>query len=363
MIPGFHSMRIKMSATKGQRRLAITALGVAGALLAAGCGSSSSTATTTSSSSGPDPSSVHIAFFTDALSNAYLTAAVSASKDVASKAGVTMDVFSADWDSAKQLTQIQDAVSSGKYKALVVEAIDGASVCKSLNDAIKQGIQVAVYNAPICGHLKDLYSPGTIGFFGGPDYDYGQLLGQQVIKALGGKGSVAYISGPPASSVVAETTAGVEAALKTAPGIKLVAELDGGWDAAKGLSATQDLVQSHPDIQGIIYGVDQMAIPSIKFLSTAGKLDKIKIVSLGTTSNAATAIKAGQMYAGVVQLPAEEAANATSAAISTVLNKPIDVSGWDATTKIYDVLKDPLLKGSPVLDKSNVDTFKTEWSV
>ena len=212
---------------------------------------------------------------------------------------------------------------------------------------------------PICGHNRDLYSPGTIGFFGGRAYDYGQLLGQQMVKALGGQGSVAYVSGPPASSIVAETSAGVKDALKKAPGITLVSELDGEWDAAKGLSATQDLIQAHPDIKGIIYGVDQMAIPSIKFLASSGKLSGIKIVSLGATTNAAAAIKAKQMYSGVVQLPAEEAEYATSAAISTVLGTPITVPGWDAANKIYDVLN----AGTPVLDASNVDTFKTEWSV
>ena len=107
-----------------RRGVAGLALGLAGALAIAGCGSSSKAASTTSgvSSAGAsaaakvDPGSVHIAFFTDALSNAYLTTAVAASKKVAAAAGVTMDVFSADYDSAKQLTQIQGRCDLGKVQ-------------------------------------------------------------------------------------------------------------------------------------------------------------------------------------------------------------------------------------------------------
>ncbi|MGF7235586.1 MAG: substrate-binding domain-containing protein, partial [Frankia sp.] len=195
---------------------AVPAAGLAAALALTACGSS--TATQSAGSVSLPPSKIHIAFFTDALSNAYLTTAVAASKKVAANAGVQLDVFSADFDSAKQLTQIQDATSSGKYRAMVVEAIDGQSVCKSLTTAMSKGIKVAVYNAPICGHNGDLYSPGTIGYFGGRPFDEGKLLGQEMSKALGGVGSVAYISGPPASSIVAQTTSGVKAALAASPG-------------------------------------------------------------------------------------------------------------------------------------------------
>jgi ribose transport system substrate-binding protein len=343
------------------RFLALACLSAAGALAISSCGSAG--AAPEGQSSPADPGSGRIAFFTDALSNAYLTSAVNASKAAAEAKGVPMDVFSADFDTAKQLTQIEDAISSGKYKALVVEAIDGQSVCKPLKAAASSGTIVAIYNTPICGDDRALHTEGTIGYFGGSAYDYGTLLGQQMVKALDGKGSVGYISGPVQNTIVEQTTAGVKDALGQAPGINLVAELAGDWDAAKGLAATQDLVQSKPDLDGIVYGVDQMAIPSLAFLSQSGKVPGLKIVSLGATTNAATAVANGQMFAGVVQLPAEEAANATRAAISTMAGEPIDVPGWDAAKKVYDVLQDPALQGTPVLDKSTLATFKPEWSV
>lgn len=350
---------LKVIVSRCTRLLVIGTAVASMALLAASCTTgASSTSTTTSSSS-----KMRIAYFTDALSNVYLTTAATAAQQVAKKDGVQMDVFNGNFSSATQLTQIQDAIASGKYNAMVVESVDGAAVCKPLLAASAKGMIVSIFNTPICGNGRTLYTKGTIGYFGGNDYDYGQIAGKEMIKALGGHGTVASVTGPAANAIVQVTEQGLVDELKTAPGISLVAEVDGQWDAADGLTATQDILQAHPNISGIVYGVDQMAIPSIKWLASNGKINAVKIVSLGATTNAADAIRAGQMYAGVIQLPAQEAAYAVTAAIQTFQKKPIQVPGWNPKTKIYNVITDPSLKGNPIIDKANVNVFKPEWSV
>jgi ribose transport system substrate-binding protein len=292
-----------------------------------------------------------------------LQAAVAAAKGVAAKNHVKMDVFSADWDTNKQLTQIQDAISSGKYQAFVVESIDGQSVCKSVRDAIKQKIVVTIYNTAICGNYRQGYTPGTAGYFGEIQYRTGLQMGQSIAQALGGKGKIGYISGPVQNSIVGQTTQGIKDALKKYPNVKLVAQLAGDWDPAKGLGATQDLLQSRPDINGIVYGVDQMAVPSVKWLQQSGKLG-VKIVSLGGTKQAFDLIRQGKMYSTFNSLPREEAAYALQAAIHTLNHRPIAVPGWNAKSKVYNVLKDPRFKGGPAMvTKKNVNTLTAEWSV
>lgn len=303
-----------------------------------------------------------IAFFSDSDDNAWVQAGIQAGKDTAKKAGVDIDVFSAGWDASKQLTQLQDAIASGKYDAYVVEAIDGQSVCKSLTDVAEDAV-VSIYNTPICGNVKKLYTPGTIGYFGRDEYKGGVLLGQELAKAVGGKGKVAYISGPQANSIVQTTTAGFKAGLAKYPDVELVAELPGDWDAAKGLSATQDLMQSHPDVDGIAYGVDQMMVPSVKWLDQNGKLGSIKIVTEGGSSNAFEMIKSGAVVAAVAGLPYTEAANGTQAAIDVLNGKKISVKGFHRKKKVADYLKDPIFGGGPpVITIDNVDSFTAEWS-
>lgn len=353
-----------------RRGLAPALVAACVALAIAGCGSSgdsnSSSAPAAASTAGAATTTTpktdfKLAFFTDSLDNAYLQAGVAAAKEAATQRGVTLDVISAGWDPNKQLTQIQDAVASQKYDALVVESIDGEVTCKVLTEAATKMV-VSIYNAPICGNYKDLYTEGTIGFFGRNEFVGGQMMAEEVAKAIGEKGTVGYISGPVQAGIVKNgTSAGIKAKLKEFPDIKLVAELDGGWDPAKGLAATQDLLQAHPDVNGIIFGVDQMAVPSIDWMQKNNKLGDIKIVTLGGTTEGLKLIAGGQIQASVNSLPREEAAYAVQAAVDTLQKEAIDLPGWDAATKVYDVLKDP--QQPPLLNKANADSVKAEWGV
>ncbi len=311
-------------------------------------------------SSGGSGGKERIAFFSDSLDNAYLQAGAAAAKAVAAREGAQLDVISAGWDANKQLNQVQDAMTSGRYDALVVEALDGQTLCKSLQTAAKKMV-VSIFNAPICGHFKDLYTPGTVGFFGRDEYTSGKRLAQQMAQALGGRGTVGYVSGPAQVGIVQTTTQGIKDQLATYPGIRLVAQLDGAWDPAKGLAATQDLIQAQPNVQGIIYGVDQMAVPSIAWLRRSGNLKNRKIVTLGGSTQGFTLIRDGVIAASINSLPREEAAYAVQAAIDALRKKPVDVPGWDAGRKVYNVLTDPSQPG--IVTRANVEQVKAEWGV
>jgi ABC-type sugar transport system substrate-binding protein len=372
---------MSMGAQRARKaRWAGIAIGAAALTISLGaCGGSSSTSTSTGAgggsssqgtaqSAGKAPKDMHIAFFTDGLSNAYLQAAVSQAKQVAQKAGVNMDVLSADFDINKQLSQVTSALSANKYDAFVVEAVDGEALCKPIENAVKQGIVVSVYNASICAtpvgsqNLPKLHTPGTVGFFGAYRYDVGRLYVQTLAKALGGKGKIAYVSGPAESSIVKQTKQGIADALKSYPNVHLVETVDGNWDPAKGLAATQGLFAAHSDLNGIIFDVDQMAVPAIKWMDANGH-GNVKSVSQGGTTQAFDLIKQGKLVGTVANLPKEEAGYALQAAIDTLANKPITIAGFDQQTKIYNVLTDPRFDGKPaVIVKSNVDKLEPEYS-
>lgn len=301
-----------------------------------------------------------IAFFTDSEDNSYLKAGIAGAQEVAQQNGVTLDVISAGWDANKQLTQVQDAIAGGQYDALVVESVDGEVLCDDLTAAAKDMV-VSIFNAPICGNYKDLYTEGTVGFFGPDNYQLGQLMGEQIATALNGKGTVGYVSGPVQVGIVGATTDGLKAKLAEYPDIELVAELDGAWDAAKGLAATQDLITAHPDVDGIVYGVDQMAVPSIEWLQESKNLNDRLIVTLGGSEEGFQLIKDGVIYSSVNSLPKEEAAYGVQGAIDTLNGQEISVPGWDAARKVYNTVEDPNVPG--IVNKDNVDSTPAEWSL
>ena len=75
-------------------------------------------------------------------------------------------------------------------------------------------------------------------------------------------------------------------------------------------------------------------------------------------------VKNDQVYADIAGLPVEEATRSLQAAIQTMRGQPVDVPGFDTSTKVYNVLKDPMFSGSdPVITAGNAGTFKAAWSV
>src|ERR1700730_12337479 len=97
------------------RALAVTLLV---AVAVAACGGSGS------SSGGGENKVKRVAFFGFAAANSFAQATRAGVQEAAQKNGVQAKFFDPNFDSAKQVAQIQDAVASGQYQAFVVQAND-----------------------------------------------------------------------------------------------------------------------------------------------------------------------------------------------------------------------------------------------
>src|SRR5580700_5021310 len=154
------------------KRARIVAGGVAvaaAALLIAGCSSSSSSSTGstsgTSSSSAPAASgsaatgSTRMAIFYYNPSP-YGIASLKGAQAQAAKLGVQLDAFDANNNPQLQSTQIQDAITTGKYKAFWVWGLNDVALTPIINKAMQAGIKVAA-----------------------ADYTWGPLSAQSVLTA------------------------------------------------------------------------------------------------------------------------------------------------------------------------------------
>src|SRR5229473_1245809 len=113
---------------------------VAAAFVVSACGGSPSTASTSKVKK--------IAFFGFSAANSFAQATWAGVQESANKAGVEAKFFDPNFDSTKQVAQIQDATASGQYQAFVVQANDGNAVVPPIQDAIKAGIKVVGNSRP-----------------------------------------------------------------------------------------------------------------------------------------------------------------------------------------------------------------------
>ncbi|HLW93817.1 MAG TPA: substrate-binding domain-containing protein, partial [Solirubrobacteraceae bacterium] len=93
----------------------------------------------------------------------YGVASYKAAQVEAAKLGVSTTVFDANNDPELQNTQMSDAITTGKYKAFWVWALDGPSIAPTIKKAEQKGIKVATADYTL-GTLQQQvhlsYTPG-----------------------------------------------------------------------------------------------------------------------------------------------------------------------------------------------------------
>ena len=95
-------------------------------------------------------------------------------------------------------------------------------------------------------------------------------------------------------------TAGFHAVLDKIPALHRVAAQSANWSQAEAFQKTETILQSHPDIKGIIAGNDTMVIGASAAVKTAG-LKNIVLVGFDGSPDAVSAIETGTIAATVLQ--------------------------------------------------------------
>jgi ribose transport system substrate-binding protein len=149
----------------------------------------------------------------------------------------------------KAISDIQGLVAKG-VDAIVVLADAGPAMLPTIRDAYKQGVTVVPYRAKVGGKEGVDYTV----FVGTNFYQHGVEWSKWMGTALGGKGNVAYLGGPPGASESLEKSAGIKEGLKDFPDIKRIGQDPydvTNWDPSMVAQATTGLIAQYPTIDGL----------------------------------------------------------------------------------------------------------------
>ena len=256
-----------------------------------------------------------IAFFGFASANSFAQATFAGVKEEAGKHGVEVKFFDPNFDSAKQVSQIQNAITSGEYQAFVVQANDGNAVVPPIREAIEEGITVVGEFTPV-GTKYDTIEPQVPGmiFVGEPPTENGTALGELGVDACADLDpcNVAYLEGFKALPLDNARTEAVKAALAEAPNVELVASVEGGYTQDTGLKAAQNVLQAHPDVN-VMIGSSQAIAGAEQAVKDAGA--EVKLIGNGGSRQAVSAVKSGRWFATYVIAEKSAGAKATELAI------------------------------------------------
>ena len=130
-----------------------------------------------------------------------------------------------------------------------------------------------------------------------------------MIEALGAAGGEVVVLDFRAVESCIERVKGFKKAIDAhnasdAPGkITIVDELPCDGSKEKGFAATEDALQSHPDIVGLFAINDPAGLGAVGALEKAGRLDQVSIIAFDGMPEGLKAIDDGKIFADPIQHP------------------------------------------------------------
>ncbi|OLZ69769.1 transporter [Streptomyces sp. IMTB 2501] len=249
------------------------------------------------------------------LNNPFFVQIRAGAQAEARKLGVDLTVTDAQNDASQQANQLQNFTSSS-LGAIIVNPVDSDAASNSVKAADQAKI-------PVIAVDRGVNKADVDALVASDNVAGGELAARTIAGKLGGKGKIVILQGQAGTSAARERAQGFANGLKAYPGIQVLAQQPADFDRTKGLDVMSNLLQAHPDVQGVIAANDEMALGAAKALgSKAGK--SVQVVGFDGTPDGLTAVKNGTLYASVAQQPTQLGRIAVDNALRAVQGKKVE---------------------------------------
>jgi len=193
--------------------------------------------------------------------------------------GYEVRALNAGNTSATQVNQIDDAISQ-KPRAIILNAVDAATITASVDKARQAGIPVLVYDRFIQDTTTDFHSVvGTVKIGNMAADEIGRLLKEKNGEA---KGIVLEIMGDPGDNYTILIDQGFQDKMKADyPNVQVIAKTTAGWEPTVAASIVEDQLTANEKIDLIFVHADFRATSIIPVLQAHG-LKQGDVLMVGT---------------------------------------------------------------------------------
>jgi len=341
---------------RNRRLSALAAVTLVAGLALTACGGSDSEGG--DSGSGSDGGgNTTVTFLPKNLGNPYFDTSSKGGKAAVEEFGGTFDEVGPDTASPDAQVQFINTAAQQGVKALVVSANDPKAICDALNEASDAGTKIVTFDSDTDPDCRDLFiNQATAEGIAKAQVD---LISEQI----GDAGEVAILS---AAANATNQNAWIDLMKKDLeanhPNIKLVDVVYGDDDDQTSFDKTAALLQSHPNLKGIISPTTVGIAAAGRYLSTSEYKGKVALTGLGTPNQMREYVKDGTVTAFALWNPEDLGYLAAYAAKALVDG---DISGKEGDEfeagKLgsFTVGADAsVLLGDPyTFNKDNIDDF------
>jgi ribose transport system substrate-binding protein len=259
-------------------------------------------------------------------------------QEAADRLGVTLQVQAAEReiDVEKQMQIVENMIQTG-IQALCITPSGSREIVSALVKAKNAKVPIIVVDTRVDAKAAADAGVRTETFVGSDNYEGGKLAGEYLIKITGGNARVGILEGIPGHETGDSRMRGFRDAVKSSPGIAIVASQPANWERDQGFNVFQNMLQAHQDIDSVFACSDLMALGAIEAIAAAGRTGKIRVIGFDALDDAKKAIAAGTMEASVAQFPSEMGRAAVESAVKVIRGETVQP---DIKVKLELVTKD-----------------------
>jgi rhamnose transport system substrate-binding protein len=291
---------------RGLTGVAITAV----ALATAACGGTtrggdegSASAGAATASANPDaeiPADLQIAFLPKQVNNPYFdTAAAGAEAAVGEFEGELNVTGPSEASASSQVSYINTLTQQGA-NVILTSANDPNAICSALDQARAADAKVVTFDSDTDPECRDLFINQATA------EGIAQTQIDTMAEQIGGSGQVAILS---ATANATNQNAWIELMEKYAaeeyPDLEIVATVYGDDEDEKSFQETQGLLQTYPELKGIISPTTVGISAAARYLSGSEYKGKVALTGLGTPNQMREFVKDGTVTAFALWNPEE----------------------------------------------------------
>lgn len=291
-----------MFGNKRTRRAGVAAaIAVGVALVAAGCsGSGGSGSPSEGGGGGGDDANLTITMLPKNLGNPYFDTSTGGAEEATEEFGGTFEeVGPSEASPTSQVQYIQTAAQQGAG-GLIVSANDPEAICDALDEARSAGVKVVTFDSDTNPECRDLFINQATA------EGIAQVQVDLIAEQIGDAGQIAVLS---ASANATNQNAWIETMEELLaeghPDIELVEVAYGDDDDQTSFDKTAALLQTYPELKGIISPTTVGIAAAARYLSTSEYKGQVALTGLGTPNQMREYVEDGTVTAFALWNPAD----------------------------------------------------------
>lgn len=234
-----------------------------------------------------------VVIITPSHDNPFFKTEADAAEAKAKELGYDTLVVSHDDDPTKQ-SELFDTAISKKAAAIICDNAGSDATVAAVQKARDANIPTFLID-------REINETGiAISQIVANNYQGSKAVAEKFVEAMGEKGNYAELTGKESDTNAGVRSKGFHEVIDQYPDMKLVATQCANWSQTEAYEKMETILQSNPDIKGVLCGNDTMAMGASAAIKAAG-LKGVAIVGVDGSNDVRDEIKAGNIVATALQ--------------------------------------------------------------